>query len=327
MNSWHSWSPNSRWLVYSSKANGPYTQLWLTHVDEQGESAPPVVLAHMSAPDRAANIPEFVALPPTAIRHIREQFLNDYSFVRAGNAFFKREDVDGAIRQFQRALQLNPTNAHAHQRLGYLLYNQASKPAEGLAHTREALRFDPRNSSAHFDLAMALGSEWNLGPASPKPQLAEVLRHFHAALLEPEGVAPYLPADMLFYYGRTLLWDRQYKDAATSLNTCVRLEANNAEAHYLLAFAQAQLGLIQEPLRGIAAAKSLDPEIDRSVVLHDRLGINYSQAGSFSNALIEAAVALKLAEVTRQPALVASIRQRIAYYQQRKPWRDPPSER
>src|ERR1017187_6838874 len=60
MNSWHSWSPNSRWLVFSSKANSPYTQLFLTHIDEQGESSPPVVLANFTAPDRAANIPEFV---------------------------------------------------------------------------------------------------------------------------------------------------------------------------------------------------------------------------------------------------------------------------
>jgi hypothetical protein len=30
MNSWHSWSPNSKWLVFSSKNKGPYTQLYLT---------------------------------------------------------------------------------------------------------------------------------------------------------------------------------------------------------------------------------------------------------------------------------------------------------
>jgi hypothetical protein len=45
MNSWHSWSPNGRWLVFSSKANTVYTQLFLTHIDEQGRSSPPVVLS------------------------------------------------------------------------------------------------------------------------------------------------------------------------------------------------------------------------------------------------------------------------------------------
>jgi len=38
MNSWHCLSPNRRWLVFSSKARSPYTQMYLTHIDEN--SAP-----------------------------------------------------------------------------------------------------------------------------------------------------------------------------------------------------------------------------------------------------------------------------------------------
>ncbi len=71
MNSWHTWSPNGRWLAFSSKANGPYTQLFLTHIDEQGESTPAVELANFTVPGRAANIPEFVNQPADAIRKIR----------------------------------------------------------------------------------------------------------------------------------------------------------------------------------------------------------------------------------------------------------------
>ncbi|MBN2506075.1 MAG: tetratricopeptide repeat protein [Verrucomicrobia bacterium] len=324
MNSWHSWSPNGRWLVFSSKANGPYTQLWLTHLDQHGASTPPVVLDHLSAPDRAVNIPEFVPLPATAIRGIREQFLNDYSFVRAGNAFYKRGDAAGAIRQYRQALRLNPTNAHAHQRLGFLLSTQARQPAEGLHHTREALRLDPANGSAHYDLAMALASEWDLGPASPTPQLETVLRHFHQALrLGPENIAPYLPADMLYAYGRTLIWNRQFKDAAHSLDAATRLDPSRPQAYYLLAIAQAHLGLIQEPRHAVAQARNLDPDIDRSVVLHDRLGMNCARNGAFADALVEARTALRLAQTARQTALAESIRQRIALYEQGHPWIPP----
>jgi len=70
MNSWHSWSSNSRWLVFSSKANSPYTQLFVTHIDENGVDAPAVLLEHLTAPDRAANIPELVAVEPDAIARI-----------------------------------------------------------------------------------------------------------------------------------------------------------------------------------------------------------------------------------------------------------------
>jgi len=77
MNSWHSWSPNGKWLVFASKAYSDYTQLLLTHIDEDGRSTPPVVLAHMTATDRAANIPEFVYADSEAIAGIRAMFLND----------------------------------------------------------------------------------------------------------------------------------------------------------------------------------------------------------------------------------------------------------
>jgi len=75
MNSWHSFSPNGKWMVFASKAWSDYTQLCLTHIDEQGESSPPILLDHLTAPDRAANIPEFVSADPNAIRCIREQFV------------------------------------------------------------------------------------------------------------------------------------------------------------------------------------------------------------------------------------------------------------
>ncbi len=70
MNSWHSFSPNGHWLVFSSKVTGPYTQLWLTHIDGDGRSSVPVLLDGFTAPDRAANLPEFVALPPGGLQRI-----------------------------------------------------------------------------------------------------------------------------------------------------------------------------------------------------------------------------------------------------------------
>ncbi len=75
MNSWHSFSPNGKWLVFSSKAYSDYTQLCLTHIDENGYSTPAVLLSHLTAANRAANIPEFVNTQPGAISKIHAQFL------------------------------------------------------------------------------------------------------------------------------------------------------------------------------------------------------------------------------------------------------------
>jgi hypothetical protein len=70
-NSWHSWSSNGRWLLFSSKANGPYTEIFLTHVDENGKDAPPVLLSRFNDTGFAANVPEFVPIKADAIWSIR----------------------------------------------------------------------------------------------------------------------------------------------------------------------------------------------------------------------------------------------------------------
>jgi hypothetical protein len=70
-NSWHSWSSNGRWLLFSSKANGPFTEIFLTHVDEKGKDSPPVLLSRFNDTGYAANVPEFVPVDAGAIKSIR----------------------------------------------------------------------------------------------------------------------------------------------------------------------------------------------------------------------------------------------------------------
>jgi len=57
MNSWHSFSPNGRWLVFSSKSRSPYTQMFLTHIDADGRDTPPILIENSTASNRAVNIP------------------------------------------------------------------------------------------------------------------------------------------------------------------------------------------------------------------------------------------------------------------------------
>ena len=68
MNSWHSFSPNGRWLVFSSKSRSPYTQMFLTHIDAEGNDTPAILIENSTAANRAVNIPEFVNIAPDGMR-------------------------------------------------------------------------------------------------------------------------------------------------------------------------------------------------------------------------------------------------------------------
>ena len=69
-NSWHSFAPNGKWMLFASKAKTIHTEIFLTHIDENGMDSPPVCLSRFSDSRLAANVPEFVNLPPGAIRKI-----------------------------------------------------------------------------------------------------------------------------------------------------------------------------------------------------------------------------------------------------------------
>ncbi len=151
MNSWHSWSPNGKWLVFSSKAHSIYTQLFLTHIDEQGRSTPPVVLANLTEKNRAVNIPEFVDLKPDAIRKIHAEYLDDTYYVRSAGEFRRQMDFENAIPPYRKALEINPDNVDALVELGNTLV-RLGRFDEAKPHLIRAVEIDPDSHRARAEL-------------------------------------------------------------------------------------------------------------------------------------------------------------------------------
>ena len=249
MNSWHSFSPNGKWLVFSSKAYSDYTQLCLTHIDQKGNSTPSVLLEHFTAPDRAANIPEFVNVKTTAIKKIREEFLNDYSFVRAGNEFFKAGDTDNAIQEYRNALELNPNNAEAHLKLGFLLYNAKRMYEQGMAHYNQALKANPNDPRIHHDLGMALLHQ---------RQFDQAIEHLSNALQGmPNGIdKQYNPIGMHYSLALAFSYAGRPEEAITHFSEVVRLDPKNTSTHYRLALSYAEVTRFSEAV--LSAEKALD---------------------------------------------------------------------
>ena len=272
MNSWHSWSSNSRWLVFSSKANGPYTQLFLTHIDENGNDSPPVLLERFTAPDRAANIPEFVKLPGDAIAEIREQFLDAYSFLRAGEANEHTGDHAGAERTYRRGLNVAPDNVELHNALGWTLFQQG-RTQEAADEYRRALAADPSHAKAHNNLALALVE---LGA------LDEAAKHFQASLaIEPK-------AEIYSDLGFTMAQLGKPTEALADYQKALALDPHCASAHLNLAAASARAGDLtqaeshyREALRGRPSAET-----------HNGLGYVLLQQGRAGEAIAEFRVAI-----------------------------------
>jgi len=230
MNSWHSWSSNSRWLVFSSKVNGPYTQLFLTHIDEDGNDSPPVLLERFTSSDRAANIPEFVKLPGDAIADIREQFLDAYSFLRAGMANEHTGNHEGAERAYRRGLEIAPDDSELRNALGWTLF-QEGRTGDAVPEYRRALTAKPDHAKAHNNLALALVE---LG------QLDEAAKHFEASLeLEPKAEIHSDLGFILVQLGRP-------EEALEHYRTALELDENCASAHINLAVTLVQAGRFAE---------------------------------------------------------------------------------
>ena len=218
MNSWHSWSPNGKWLVFSSKAFSPYTQLLLTHIDDQGESSIPVVLSHFSAPDRAANIPEFVNVKSEAIHKIAHAFLDDTNYFRAAYAFLKwGRDPVAATPLLQKTLAMNPKNTMAHLELASILTGQG-KLEDAKVHIASVLKMTPDNVDAHHSLAVILAKEGKLDEA------ADHCRRALAA--SPNSSVAHLNL------GRILMDTGHFEESVEHLAAALRLQPTDPAANY-----------------------------------------------------------------------------------------------
>ena len=332
MNSWHSFSPNGKWLVFSSKANSAYTQLFITHIDQQGYSSPAVLLAQFTGRDRAANIPEFVNAGPSAIQKIHERFLDDYSFIRAANEFLRSDDFDGALRACSKAMELNPKSTKARYTLAYILERQG-KFSEAEANLTEAIALDPNYTEAYYSLGLAFArqgkfdqavSHWleavrldpnyidahyNLGQAMFRQgKFDEAAGHWLKVVqLKPDDAGTY--HDL----GKAFATQGRMDEAIKHLSEAVRLKPDFIDAHYNLGVALARQGKFDKAITHWAQVVRLDPKNTEAFA---NLEVTYAGIGRFDDAISCAEKALKLAQAGGNTQLAEQLTKRIELYKQ-----------
>ncbi len=153
MNSWHSFSPNGRWMVFSSKVNTPYTQMFLTHLDEEGNDTPPILIPNSTAQNRAVNIPEFVARDFDALDVIEVPAVKHYRGLHDALILMDDGRFEEAIPLLERALEKDPKFSRALIALGYSLL-KTNHIDEARTKLLRAIDLAPESSLAHVNLGL-----------------------------------------------------------------------------------------------------------------------------------------------------------------------------
>ena len=279
MNSWHSFSPNGRWLVFSSKSRSPYTQMFLTHVDEEGRDSPPIFIENSTAANRAVNIPEFVNIAPDGLLKIDVPAADFYRLFDSVMELGEKGQWEAAVAGWRKVLEIEPENAKAHNNLAAALLQRGALD-EAIAHFRKATQIKPGFDRAHFNLGIALLQKGALDEAMAhwretvaiNPDFAQAFNLLGIALAQggklDEAIAYFRRAleidpklsEVHNDLGMALLKQRKLKEAILHFREAVALDPRFAQAYYNLGRALAATGAAGEAAAQWRKALEIDPQ-------------------------------------------------------------------
>ena len=275
MNSWHSFSPNGRWLAFSSKSRSPYTQMFLTHLDRDGRDSPPILIDNATAANRAVNLPEFVNIPPDGLLKIDTPATDFYRYADAAFDFAKAGKYEEAIAEWKKALELSPNDDKAHHNLGLLLVSQG-KFEEAIPHFEKTLAINPRYPGAHGSLGVAL-----IGAG----KTAQATGEFEKAIeIDPAS------AEAHNNLGRALAGQGKLDLAIAQFEKALEITPGAAAIHGNLAIALEKAGRGDEAIAHFRKALEIDPD---SPDVHQNLARALAERGRFEEAIPQFEAALR----------------------------------
>ncbi|MDR3773079.1 MAG: tetratricopeptide repeat protein, partial [Terracidiphilus sp.] len=307
MNSWHSFSPNGRWLVFSSKSRSPYTQMYLTHLDEQGNSSPAVLIDNATAANRAVNLPEFVNTAGDGIEDIQVPAVNLYKLIDEAMQLEEKGENDQALEIWKKAVAMEAENAKVQNGLGISLYVHGETD-EGFEHLRRSIRINPLSSETHFILGRFL---------LDKGRVQEALAELNAAI----GIRPHFESceEAL---GSAYEAVGNESEALAHWRKAHGIDSTRTSATLGVAWllATAPDALVRNGAEAVRLAESARDAAPENAELLDTLAAAYAEDGQFPRASATAARALELAEGQGNRQLAADVRWRQSLYAQRKPF-------
>ena len=285
MNSWHTFSPNGRWLAFSSKAHSAYTRLMLTHIDEDGNDTPAILVDNTTAANRAVNIPEFVELGPQGLEKIDPQATEVYGLISRALDTGLTNQLDEAMQLLTRAREIAPGEPMVHLTLARVL-SANGREREAADEYRKACELGPHNPRSYALLSESLVK---LGDVDGAIAAART-----SLEIDPSATAEVRLGDLLF--------DKDTQQAYEHLKKASELDPDLPNARYGLGMAAAKLGRLDEAVEQLKAAVTLLPT---SVDNYFALGFVQNLRGDAAGAIDAYGKAVELTEGRNWQPLVA----------------------
>jgi tetratricopeptide (TPR) repeat protein len=193
-----------------------------------------------------------------------------------GLVLFQKGQVDEAIYQYQKALEIKSDLAEAHSNLGNALL-QRGQVDEAIAEYQKALGIDPNYAKAHYNLGVALAQAGRLDEAIAEYQKALEINPNYADAYDNFGVA--------------LSRNGRLDEAIEKFQQALKINPNSVGAYDNLGLALAQEGRLDEAIEQYKKALEINPDSD---VAHNGLGVALSQKGEMDEAIDQFQKALQI---------------------------------
>ncbi len=300
MNSWHSFSPNGRWLVFSSKSLSPYTQMFLTHIDAEGNDTPAILIENSTAANRAVNIPEFVNIPPDGILKIDAPVTDYYALADSASELMKNGLNREAAAEWRKALELAPGEARAHNNLGVCLF-ATGQVDEAISHYRKALELSPEYPEALNNLGDSLVRRRQFDEAIPYLEKAIALNPRYASAHSNLGSA--------------LAQTNRLGEAISHLEKAIEYKPGFVDALNNMGVALAISGRFADAIPVLEEASKLNGGNDPMIL--DLLAQMFAETGRFEPAASTMRRAVAAAARRGNPRTIERLKTRLAEYESR----------
>ncbi len=254
MNSWHSFSPNGRWLVFSSKSRSPYTQMYLTHIDEAGNDSPAILIENATAANRAVNLPEFVNIPPDGLLEINVPAVDMYQKFDHASELGDKGQFEAALAEWTKLVESNPDDARIRNNLGAVLVKMG-RYKEAIPQYEKGLELNPQYHAIQNNLGRAL---------MMAGRTDEAIQRFQKGLeYHPES------AELHDNLGVALASKGRIDIAISEFLKALEINRDFAESHYHIGFALARRGQVEEAVPHFEKAVAINPKFAEA---HQELG-------------------------------------------------------